>query len=161
MLTKDEEHAMVWWVRSISNDSMKPQNCDFCLKPESRGETFPTDEAREQSITETMESLGCLDGKPARIPYKFDDGYILTQCPHKVMREGSLHEIIRAYTWLDNHGILPFGEFNDQSERFIKACEVLRYAFRKAEQEQQERANKRSRAESPGISRTRGRGRRR
>lgn len=83
--------------------------------------------------------FGCI-GK-AKHPFYFkDDEYELFTCPHKISRESRLYEYLKAFTWLEAYGKLPYGELCDLSDRFITAIEVIRAEIKTIDKEKSKEA---------------------
>jgi len=124
----------MWLCRKYLK-SKTPADCDYCNKPEERGERFEDAESKDRAIESTKKLYGCI-GR-AEHPFKFDDGYQLYTCPNKY--ESELYQYFRAYSWYDHHGTLPFGELEDQSERLVVAMETIRTEYRKIDKEDSEK----------------------
>jgi len=130
MITEDERHALMWLCRKYSK-SKTPDDCGYCNNPIARGLNFKNATEKRKFIRQTKRQYGCI-GK-AMHPFKFDDGYELYTCPNKFEKEFA--EYFRAYAWIEHQGIFPFGEFEDQSEKFILIMETIRTEYRKMDKE--------------------------
>jgi len=143
-LTEEEAEALKWAVRN-SKKPNGPKSCEWCKDPSQRGYIIDDPEARKQNVENLQDLYGCR-GEPAINPVRNPSGYEFQTCPQAIVNRSHIGEYFRAYGWLDAHGILPFGELWEQSEKFVRAIEVIRYEIGAIEkeqlEEQQRKANK-------------------
>lgn len=136
-LSEDEEHAIRWMIRNDSKlGHRQPRDCDYCNHPERRGVRVVTKAERRKNIHQTKRLYGCI-GKaiqPCKVVNE-KSVYELKTCPHKVFREGGIIHYFRAYSWFDQKGIFPFGDFEDQSEKLVRVFETIRTEHRRIDKE--------------------------